>query len=75
MIAISSFFLPWNRGAAATARLTAPSVASSSHRAVASQRPLLPRADDDSARARRGEFGETDFHEGTPAQVFGLEAR
>ena len=41
-------------------------VASSSRRAVASQRPLLPHADDDSARARRGEFGETDFHAGHP---------
>ena len=35
MIGISSFFLPWNRGAAATARLTAPPVSSSSRRAAA----------------------------------------
>src|SRR6266849_3968043 len=35
MIGISSFFLPWNRGEAATARLTAPPVSSSSRRAEA----------------------------------------
>ncbi len=62
-IAKISFFLPWKRGAAATARATAPPVASSRWRAGAGQHPIFPCSDDDSARARQRELDKIDLHQ------------